>query len=163
MCDNRSYIRVVDYKSSRRDLDLNEVYYGIALQVLTYLDVAVENSQQWLANAAEPAGVLYVHVHNPMLKLETDLDISAVEETRLKEFKMKGLLTENTEALFAMDEEIETGGKSNIVPVMIKRDGTPSTSMSRIVPVSDMENLQHFVRRKHQQAGNAIIAGEIVG
>lgn len=158
--DNRSYIRVVDYKSSRRDLDLNEVYYGLALQVLTYLDVAVENADFWLPGDAEPAGVLYVHVHNPMLKLESELDVSAIEETRLKEFKMKGLLTENTEAIFAMDEEIENGGTSKIVPVMIKKDGTPSASMSRVVPVKDMENLQHFVRHKHQQAGNGIIAGE---
>lgn len=158
--DNRSYIRVVDYKSSRRDLDLNEVYYGLALQVLTYLDVATENSNIWLPSDAEPAGVLYVHVHNPMLKIESDLDVSAIEETRLKEFKMKGLLTENTEALFAMDEEIESGGTSKVIPVMIKKDGTPSSSISKVVPVSDMVNLKKFVRRKHQQAGNGIVAGE---
>jgi len=158
--DNRSYIRVVDYKSSRRDLDLNEVYNGLSLQVLTYLDVATENANIWLPNDAEPAGVLYVHVHNPMLKMESDLDVSAVEETRLKEFKMKGLLTENTEALFAMDEEIESGGTSKVIPVMIKKDGTPSSSISKVVPVSDMRSLKTFTRRKHQQAGNSIIAGE---
>lgn len=36
------HLRIVDYKSSSRDLDLNEVYHGISLQLLTYLDVAVK-------------------------------------------------------------------------------------------------------------------------
>ncbi|MEG0258998.1 MAG: helicase-exonuclease AddAB subunit AddB, partial [Lysinibacillus sp.] len=71
--DNRSYLRIVDYKSSSRDLDLNEVYHGLSLQVLTYLDVAMENASYWLPGDAEPAGVLYVHVHNPMLKLDKDM------------------------------------------------------------------------------------------
>lgn len=158
--DDRAYIRVVDYKSSRRDLDLNEVYYGLSLQVLTYLDVAVENASIWLPNEAEPAGVLYVHVHNPMLQIASEVNSSELEQLRLKEYKMKGLLTENTEALFAMDEEIEGGGTSKIIPVMIKKDGTPSASMSKVVPVQDMVHLRQFVRYKHQQAGNGIVAGE---
>ncbi len=64
----KSYLRVIDYKSSSRDLDLNEVYHGISLQLLTYLDVAVENANIWLDDDVEAAGVLYVHVHNPILK-----------------------------------------------------------------------------------------------
>ncbi|MFJ7668100.1 helicase-exonuclease AddAB subunit AddB [Lysinibacillus sp. NPDC097195] len=159
--DDRSYLRIVDYKSSARDLDLNEVYHGLSLQVLTYLDVAMENASYWLPSEAEPAGVLYVHVHNPMLKLDKDLSDSEIEEDRLKQFKMKGLLTENPEAIYSMDEQLEeASGHSQIIPVYMKKDGTPSESQSRIVPVNDMKNLQHFVRRKHQEAGNGILAGD---
>ncbi|WP_107947335.1 helicase-exonuclease AddAB subunit AddB [Lysinibacillus parviboronicapiens] len=159
--DNRSYLRIVDYKSSSRDLDLNEVYHGLSLQVLTYLDVAMENASYWLQGDAEPAGVLYVHVHNPMLKLDKDLSHSEIEEDRLKQYKMKGLLTENPEAILSMDEQLEeASGHSQIIPVYMKKDGTPSESQSRIVPVNDMKNIQHFVRRKHQEAGNGILAGD---
>lgn len=159
--DDRSYLRIVDYKSSARDLDLNEVYYGLSLQVLTYLDVAMENSSYWLSGEAEPAGVLYVHVHNPMLKLDKDLTDSEIEEDRLKQYKMKGLLSENAEAILSMDEHLEeSSGHSKIIPVYMKKDGTPSESQSRIVPVNDMKKLQHFVRRKHQEAGNGILSGD---
>ncbi|MBN3586002.1 PD-(D/E)XK nuclease family protein, partial [Algoriphagus aestuarii] len=37
--DRGIYLRVVDYKSSEQRLDLTEVYYGLALQMLTYLDI----------------------------------------------------------------------------------------------------------------------------
>ncbi len=160
--DDRSYLRIVDYKSSARDLDLNEVYYGLSLQVLTYLDVAMENSSYWLSGEAEPAGgVLYVHVHNPMLKLDKDLTDSEIEEDRLKQYKMKGLLSENAEAILSMDEQLEeSSGHSKVIPVYMKKDGTPSESQSRIVPVNDMKKLQHFVRRKHQEAGNGILSGD---
>lgn len=120
--DDRSYLRIVDYKSSARDLDLNEVYYGLSLQVLTYLDVAMENSSYWLPGETEPAGVLYVHVHNPMLKLDKDLSDSEIEEDRLKQYKMKGLLSENAEAILSMDEQLEeSSGHSKIIPVYMKK------------------------------------------
>lgn len=120
--DDRSYLRIVDYKSSARDLDLNEVYHGLSLQVLTYLDVAMENASFWLSGDAEPAGVLYVHVHNPMLKLDKDLSDSEIEEDRLKQYKMKGLLTENPEAIYSMDEQLEeASGHSQIIPVYMKK------------------------------------------
>ena len=33
----KNYVRVVDYKSSAKSLDLTEVYYGLSLQMMTYL------------------------------------------------------------------------------------------------------------------------------
>lgn len=62
------FVRIVDYKSSKKGIDLNEVYHGISLQMLTYLDVAVENADIWLHEDADPAGVLYVHMHNPFIQ-----------------------------------------------------------------------------------------------
>lgn len=157
---NKSYLRVVDYKSSSRDLDLNEVYHGLSLQLLTYLDVAMENAGNWLGRDADAAGVLYVHVHNPILKIEQELDDMTLELERMKKYRMRGLLTENPESLIAMDEELELGGSSKIVPVYLKKDGTASPSMSRIVSPDEMNEIKQYVRFKHKTAGDGILNGE---
>ena len=62
------YLRVLDYKSSEKDLNLSEVYYGLALQMLTYLDIVITHSSSLVGKEALPAGVLYFHVHNPVVK-----------------------------------------------------------------------------------------------
>lgn len=153
-----SYLRVIDYKSSGRDLDLNEVYYGLSLQLLTYLDVVIEYSPILLSEKALPAGILYVHVQNPVLKIEEELNEMQMEEERLKKYKMKGLLTEDLEALFAMDEQLEEDGKSNIIPVTLTKNRT-FYKYSRVVPPEMMNHIQSFVRRKHKEAGNDILSG----
>ncbi|KGR80578.1 helicase-exonuclease AddAB subunit AddB [Ureibacillus manganicus] len=158
--NEKSYLRVVDYKSSSRDLDLNEVYHGLSLQLLTYLNVAVDNASHWIEGIAQPAGVLYVHVHNPLLKLEEELDEGKLEIERLRQYRMKGLLSEDPTALVLMDEELEVSGKSIIVPVQFKNDGSVYQRNSRVVQPLDMQNLQQFVRKKHQEAGNGILSGE---
>ena len=47
------FVRIVDYKSSKKGIDLNEVYHGLSLQMLTYLDVAIENAEVWLHEDAD--------------------------------------------------------------------------------------------------------------
>src|SRR5690625_7971689 len=49
------YLRIIDYKSSETQLNLLEVYYGLALQMLTYLDVVLAQSEEWLQAKATPA------------------------------------------------------------------------------------------------------------
>ncbi|TSI04254.1 helicase-exonuclease AddAB subunit AddB [Lysinibacillus sp. BW-2-10] len=158
---DKTYLRVIDYKSSSRDLDLNEVYHGISLQLLTYLDVAVKNANHWIDGQVNPAGVLYVHVHNPILKIEEELDDMTLELERMKKYKMRGLLTENAESLIAMDEELEEGGYSKIIPAFISsKDGGISQSKSRVVPPDSMSQISQYVRNKHQLAGEGIMSGE---
>ena len=153
----KPYIRVVDYKSSKQGLDLGEVYHGIALQTFTYLDVALTHSDRWLGEQAEPAGVLYFHMHNPMLKSTKLMTAEEVEEEMARSFKMNGLVVEDEEVIRAMDSEID--GYSNIIPVRMNKDGSISKSQSRTVSKDDMEIIRRFVRNKHQDAGNGILDG----
>ena len=53
------YVRIIDYKSSAKDINLNEVVAGLQLQLLTYLD-AVCNIEDVM-----PAGVLYFNLIDP--------------------------------------------------------------------------------------------------
>lgn len=155
--NGKPYIRVVDYKSSKQGLDLGEVYHGIALQTFTYLDVALTHSERWLGEQAEPAGVLYFHMHNPMLKSTKLMTAEEVEEEMARSFKMNGLVVEDEEVIHAMDSEID--GYSNIIPVRMNKNGSISKSQSRTVSKEDMNIIRQFVRNKHQDAGNGILDG----
>ncbi len=153
----KSYVRIVDYKSSARGLDLTEVYYGLSLQMMTYLDVALENSDEWLGIKADPAGVLYMHVHNPMIRSGTELTQALLEEEIAKSYKMKGYLLENPEVVLGMDAEI--GKSSSIVPAAFKTDGT-FTKASKVLSSDDLQMMRSYVRTRHRKAGDAMLAGD---
>lgn len=156
--EGQQFVRIVDYKSSAKGLDLNDVYYGISLQMLTYLDVAVSNSMIWLGQQADPAGVLYVHVHNPMLKLAKELSDMDLAEEVFKKYKMRGLLIDDAHVLNEMDTEIS--GTSKVIPARINKDGSISKAFSKVVSAEDLANLRTFVRTKHQQAGDGMLSGD---
>ena len=44
--EEEQWLSVVDYKSSSREFDLTEAYYGLAMQLITYLDVALNDAVQ---------------------------------------------------------------------------------------------------------------------
>ena len=155
--DDQTYLRVVDYKSSARALDLTEVYYGLSLQMLTYLDVALEHAEDWLGVYANPAGVLYMYVHNPMLRLTKELNEDAVEKELLKSYKMQGYILEDADVALAMDDHIES--ESLIIPARLKKDGS-FYSTSKVVAPEDINILRSFVRKKHQQAGDGMLSGD---
>ncbi|WP_025786043.1 helicase-exonuclease AddAB subunit AddB [Sporosarcina sp. D27] len=155
--NEKTYIRIVDYKSSAKALDLTEVYYGLSLQMLTYLDVALEHADEWLHVQADPAGMLYVHVHNPMVRSIQELTEEAVEEEMLKSFSMKGYVLEDLSVVKEMDSDIEQSSK--IIPARVKKDGS-FYATSKVLAPDDMQLLRGAVRSRHRQAGDAMLAGD---
>ncbi|WP_431029218.1 helicase-exonuclease AddAB subunit AddB [Lysinibacillus sp. LZ02] len=157
------YLRVVDYKSSSRDIDLNEVYHGLSLQLLTYLDVALKNASLILPKAEKeiivaPAGMLYVHVHDPLIRLEEVVDEQIRELNRLEKYRMNGLVTSDIDILEAMDSDLPEIKKSNVIPVSLTSKGLGAHS--KVVDDTAMPALQQFVIEKHKEAGNEIFAGK---
>ena len=55
------YIRIIDYKSSVKDLDVNKIVNGLQLQLITYIDAVCYNEavDKALQAPINPAGVLY--------------------------------------------------------------------------------------------------------
>ncbi|WP_445486600.1 helicase-exonuclease AddAB subunit AddB [Niallia sp. 03133] len=157
--DNEVFLRVIDYKSSAHELNMNEVYYGLSLQMLTYLDLIITNSSLLVDKKANPAGVLYFHVHNPMLTSKKILTLEEIEEELLKKFKMNGLMLGEEKVVRLMDAALEKGD-SPIVPAGIKTDGTLS-KRSKVASKEEFQYLQQFVRRKYIEAGNKITGGTV--
>ncbi|MBD1380626.1 helicase-exonuclease AddAB subunit AddB [Metabacillus arenae] len=156
---NGLLLRVIDYKSSDKSLNLSEVYYGIALQMLTYLDVIISYSKDWLGVKSSPAGVLYFHVHDPMIQTNTKLSEDLVEEEIFKKFKMKGLLLGDEEAVRLMDSSLDSG-RSNIVSAGLKKDGS-FRSDSAIASKEEFSLLRTHIRDVFKQIGTDITNGVV--
>ncbi len=153
------YLRIIDYKSSSRGLNLVDVYYGLALQMLTYLDVVLSQSEQWLGMQASPGGILYFHVHNAMLSKDDKLSEEQIINEIFKRYKMTGLITSERDVARLMDTTLETG-RSDIVPVGFKRDGDFYAG-SKVADDETFSLLRQHIHQLIRQAGIKITSGEI--
>ncbi|WP_019376201.1 helicase-exonuclease AddAB subunit AddB [Virgibacillus halodenitrificans] len=153
------FLRIIDYKSSSKGLNLLEVYYGLALQMLTYLDVVLTHSETWLGVKATPAGVLYFHVHNPMISGDQKLPEDKIEEEIFKKYKMQGLLLSDEDIVKMMDNSLESG-TSTIVPAGVKKNGGFYSS-SKIADEDTFTSLQTHIHQLMMQAGIDMTAGGV--
>ncbi len=159
MEQDQLWLRIIDYKSSAKGLNLVEVYYGLALQMLTYLDVILSNAYTWLGKEAKPAGVLYFHVHNPMLSESSMLEEDQLEEALFKQFKMKGLLMEDANVMTLMDDQLDTG-MSKIIPAGLKKNGEFRKG-SDIADEETFNQLRGYIHQLMQNAGIDITQGNV--
>jgi ATP-dependent helicase/nuclease subunit B len=159
--DQGILLRVIDYKSSIHALRMEEVYHGLALQMLTYLDVVVRNAGEWLGQASKPAGVLYFHVHNPILTGKGPLSEQEAEDALFKRFKMKGLVSADPETVQLMDEGLAgKGGRSAVIPVGLKGSGEFYKGSS-VVTEQQWTALRGHARHKITEIGTELTKGRV--
>src|SRR5699024_5560244 len=156
---DRLFLRIIDYKSSERGLSLVEVYYGLALQMLTYLDVVLTQSEAWLGLKASPAGVLYFHVHNPMISGDQRISDERLENEIFKQYKMKCLLMADENIVQMMDYNAASG-RSQIIPAGLKKDGTFYKD-SKIADTETFDSLRKHMHDLMVQAGVDITSGGV--
>ncbi|MBP2241115.1 ATP-dependent helicase/nuclease subunit B [Cytobacillus eiseniae] len=157
--DQGVFLRVIDYKSSAKDLNVTEVYYGLALQMLTYLDIIIAHSEDLIGTKADPAGVLYFHVHNPMINTSKMLTLDDIEREIFKKFKMNGLLLGDEKVIRLMDQTIDKGD-SPIVSAGFNKDGSLS-KRSKVASKQEFDYLRKFVRHKYVETGNQMTSGQV--
>lgn len=148
------YIRIIDYKSSIKNIDLNEVYAGLQIQLLTYLDAVCKEEN------VMPAGVLYFNLIDPIIKSNKNLAKEEIEEEIRKKFKMQGLIVADVDVVKMMDKRLETGS-SNVIPAYLDKEGNLSNSRSSTVTKSQFEYLQKYMNKIIKQISAEILDGNI--
>lgn len=98
--DGVRYVRVVDYKTYDKSLDLGDVYYGINIQMLLYLFAICQGGKGGLADAS-PAGILYMPARDQTLTVSSAAEAAAKEKPDT--FRMNGLLLQNKAVVSAME------------------------------------------------------------
>lgn len=148
-----NYIRIIDYKSSVKNIDLNEVLAGLQLQLLTYLDAACKIEE------VLPAGVFYFPLIDPLINSDKQVAEEQIKEELQRQFKMKGLILADVNVVRKMDTNL-TSGNSNIVPAYINKDGEVSEKASTLNR-KQFENLQSYMEKIIKQISTEILDGNI--
>lgn len=115
------YIRIVDYKCGKKDLSLTDIYHGLQLQLLVYLDAILESG-----NDLNPAAILYSRIDDPIVKFDENKDDEEIRENILKSLKMQGLLIKDSNIIKEMDKSLANGERTTslIIPANLNKDGT---------------------------------------
>lgn len=158
--EDKLYVKVIDYKSGNRKFNLAALYYGLQLQLVVYMNAAMEvQSRQNPDKRVIPAAMLYYHVNDPMTETEKGKpDEQEIEDAILEELRMTGIVSDDEEIIELLDSDFEM--KSKIIPVARKKDGS-FTQASSVLSDQDFNTVSHFVNHKIKELGNAILDGEI--
>ena len=119
--DGKLYLRVVDYKTGRKEFSMSDVWYGMGLQMLLYLFALEANGGGRYDCEVLPAGVMYVPARSRILSMPRDADEESVSAERAKEQRRSGLVREDA----ALIEAWERGDDKRYIPVKF-RTGKPS-------------------------------------
>lgn len=170
--ENAVYIKVVDYKSGKKTFDVVDLYYGLQMQLVVYLEAAMEQvGKNYPHKEMVPAGIFYYGIDDPVIdKIEED----KVEEALLKALKVNGLVNEKEEIVWSMDKQfrdddyadgdgnketrLKPSTKSCVIPVETLKTGLYSKTSS-VASGQDFANMMKFTREKLKTLGNEIISG----
>ena len=151
---NNNYVRIIDYKSSIKNIDFGDVYAGLQLQLLTYLD-AVCKAEDFL-----PAGILYFSLLEQIINSDKKLTEEEIEEKIKNNFKMKGLILANVNVAKLHDKNLEKGS-SKLVPAYIDSTGNLSPKRSSIATEEEFKKLQKHIDKTIKEISKEIFNGNI--
>ena len=152
--ENNKYVRIIDYKSSVKSVDFNDIYAGMQLQLITYLD-AVCKIDNFL-----PAGILYFNLLEQIINSDKKLTEQEIEAKIKNNFKMKGLILADVKVAKMHDKNLENG-MSELVPAYIDKTGELSKKKSNVVTKEEFIKLQNYIDKTIKQIAEEIFKGNI--
>lgn len=152
--EDGKYIRVIDYKSSSKNIDLNEVYAGLQIQLLTYSDAICKEED------IMPAGIFYFSLLEQMIKADKKISDEEIEELIRKNFRMKGLILADVK-IIKMNDNTLTSGSSKLVPAAITASGSVNEKWTEGVNKEEFKILQDYIDYIIKQIAKEILSGKI--
>ncbi len=152
--DDRVLVKVIDYKTGGTKFDLLMTYYGIQMQLLVYMDGALQIEQRKHPDKViEPAGIFYYNVQDPVIK-GTIHEEQMPEDKILKELKMNGLVQEDEEIAQAIDQTLSS------IPYGKNKNGSFKKESS-VASREQFALLNRYVKTKIQSIRKEIFDGNV--
>ncbi len=152
--EDGKYLRIIDYKSSAKNIDLNEVYAGLQIQLLTYTDAICRKED------IMPAGIFYFSLLEQMANADKRLNEDEIEEMIRKNFKMKGLIIADVKIIKMNDNTLKSG-TSDLVPAGITLKGEINQRNTNGVKQEEFKVLQEYIYKTIKDISKEILSGNI--
>ena len=145
------WLRVVDNKSREKKPDPARMATGEQLQLMIYLKAATEAYP-----GARPAGAMFFPVTDKEIS-PRETDPAAVEEERMKNVRMKGLVTADPDVITAMDRDI----RPYSVDKVFNNDGSVAKGLWWAMDESALKNQMNAAVEKAAELCGEIRDGHV--
>ena len=153
------YVKVIDYKSGNKKFDLAALYYGLQLQLVVYMNAAMElESRKHPDKEIVPAALLYYHIDDPTIETPVELTQEQINEEILTKLRMNGEVNSDPAVVERLDRFLQD--KAKVIPVEKKKDGSFS-ARSGILSREELQVVSAYVDTKIRQIGREILDGKI--
>ena len=158
--DGRRYVKIIDYKTGSTAFDMNKLYYGLQLQLVLYMNAAIESEQKkHPGDKVEPAGIFYYHVDDPMIESDTEKTEAQQREEILRLLRPDGRCRAEEEILGLLDHDLQKGAsRSAVIPVERKKDGGFKVG-SKVADGGTFSLMQEYAAEKAKTLGSEILEG----
>lgn len=151
---DKTYVRVVDYKTGTKDFDYADLTVGSGLQMLIYLFALRQSGKALFGEELTPAGVLYQPAKEPLGSFQGRPSEQEALKAREKTHTRKGLLLDEDDVLQAM-EHFE--GSPRYLPFTVKKTGRSGDLAS----AAELEQLEKYVFEKLRGITDEIYGGDV--
>lgn len=160
-----TYVKILDYKSGNRDLDVQEMLAGRQVQLLLYMNAVLRMlSGEGDGRKAFPSAMLYFHLTDPVLKesdvadpAEADSGEDPYREVMLGRMRPTGMVRTGGPDPELLDHSGDK--RSKVIPLNRKKDGTPGAG-SQVYTQEEFDALTETVGAKIREIAEAVLDGE---
>ena len=153
--ESGTYLRIIDYKSGSKAFKLSDIYYGIQVQLITYLDAIEQSGGKGLIRPILPGGMLYMKIDDPIIRGKAGITEEEIEKAIMRQMKMRGLVLADVKLIRHMDSQID--GDSLIIPARINKGEVLGRSSA--ATQEQFEALRKYTRQLLQSIGEEMMEG----
>lgn len=143
------FVRIVDYKTGEKKFVLNDLYYGVGLQLLVYMMAAL-NLYKSNRIDTKLLGAFYFNVSLPYIDEEKD------EEARYDEYKMPGFTVDNETALRAFDR-----GEKKCISMDVSFSDLTKEDSAKCFTNDEIDILMDYTKLLLRKATEGIYEGRV--
>lgn len=155
--EDKTYVKVIDYKSGEKSFELSDVYDGINIQLMLYLNLMTEEVQKRYPGKALPAGAFYFYLSDRRIATDSE-DVAWIESEIEKELRMEGVILKDRKVLIAMDRDALQSRSSSVVQVGTDQ-GEPSGENA--LTEEEFQRVMRHVKRSLASRADRIHTGDI--
>ena len=150
-------VKIVDYKSGTKDFSMEELYYGLSMQLAVYMTAVLREKEN---KNAVPAAMFFYHIDDPIVEKSAHAELDV-----LKKQRVKGLVNNKMEIVRKLDYAFAdaAGGlaasvKSVKIPVETDKEGNYKKS-SKVADSAVFTAISDYVYRKLKEEADEILSG----
>ena len=166
LCDEEGsdclFLKIVDYKSSSRDVDLDSLIEGEQLQLIVYMDAAAKMAKEkYPEREIVCAGAFYFPFQDPVTDLTEKMTPEEQEEAVVAAMRVKGLVNLRGDVIERLDNSPWEAGASKVIPIIKNRTPGEVRAADNVVTDRQFDLLRRYSEEQMKRIASDILSGRI--